>query len=119
MRGGVACPGAIGVAGLVPGLEGTDLSSAGEGKGRVARMMGSVVSSISRVAGGCRRCERDLSDLLEVARGSLRISGGEYVGVGVDFLDEESVSCERAETCRLLGGGRSSAPASSSALRRS
>ena len=109
----------MGVAGLVPGLDGTDLSSAGEGNCRVARIMGSVVSNISRVAGGGRRCERDLSDLLEVVRGSLQISGGVYVGVGVDFLDEESWPCERAETCRLLGGGGSSVPASSSALRRS
>ena len=109
----------MGVAGLVPGLDGAGLSSAGEGNCRVARIMGSVVSNISRVAGGCRRCERDLSDLLEVVRGSLQVSGGVYVGVGVDFLDEESWPCERAETCRLLGGGGSSAPASSSALRRS
>ena len=119
MRGGVACPGAIGVAGLVPGLDGTDLSSAGEGNCRVARIIGSVVSNISRIAGGDRRCERDLSDLLEVVCGSLQISGGVYVGVGFDFLDVESRACERAGTCRLLGGGGSSAPASSSAFRRS
>ena len=82
-------------------------------------MIGSVLSGISRVVGNRRRCERDLSDLLEVALCSLLVSGGEYVGVGVDFLDEEPVSCERVEARRLLGGGGSSAPSSSSALRRS
>ena len=82
-------------------------------------MMGSDESSIARDTGGCRRCERDLSDLLDCDLGSLRFSGGEYVGVGFGDADEESVLRERAETCLLLGGGGSSAPSSSSACKRS
>ena len=70
MRGGVACPGSIGVAGLVPGLEGTDLSSTGDGNCRVARMTGSDRSGVSRGAGVERYCDRDRSDLLDGNLGS-------------------------------------------------
>ena len=62
MRGGVACPGAIGVAGLVPGLDGTDCSSAGEGKGLAALITGSLLSQVARGVRGCLRTERDRSD---------------------------------------------------------
>ena len=67
MRGGVASPGAIGVAGLVPGLEGIDVSLMGEGNVRAARIIGpSLSEEICGVLGGrrsgCRRAERDRSD---------------------------------------------------------
>ena len=64
MRGGVACPGAIGVAGLVPGLEGTDLSSEGEGYGLVALITGSGESHVSLGIRRCLRSDRDRSDPL-------------------------------------------------------
>ena len=67
MRGGVASPGAIGVAGLVPGLEGMEVSLIGEGEVLAARIIGpSLSEETCGVRGGClsrcRRAERDRSD---------------------------------------------------------
>ena len=62
MRGGVASPGAIGVAGLVPGLDGIEDSLIGEGNGRTARTIGSPLSDGTCGVRGCLRTERDRSD---------------------------------------------------------
>ena len=75
MRGGVASPGAIGVAGLVPGLDGTEGSLAGEGNGRTARIIGSPFSDGARGVRGCLRTERDRSDCGECERFSFGVGG--------------------------------------------
>ena len=67
MRGGVASPGAIGVAGLVPGLEGMEVSLIGEGNVLAARIIGPSLSEetcgvLGGRRSGCRRAERDRSD---------------------------------------------------------
>ena len=79
MRGGVASPGAIGVAGLVPGLDGTEVSLIGEGNVLAARIIGPSLSEetcgvIGGRRSGCRRAERDRSDCAGV--------GGLLFGVG-------------------------------------
>ena len=75
MRGGVASPGAIGVAGLVPGLDGTEVSLIGEGNGRTARVIGSPFSDGTRGVGGCLRTDRDRSDRSEGGRFSFGVGG--------------------------------------------
>ena len=75
MRGGVASPGAIGVAGLVPRLDGTDGSRAGDGNGLVARITGSLLSQVARGVRGCLRTERDRSDSCEGDRLSFGVRG--------------------------------------------
>ena len=75
MRGGVASPGAIGVAGLVPGLDGIEGSLAGEGNGRAARTIGSPLSDGARGVRGCLRNERDRSDSCEGERLSFGVGG--------------------------------------------
>ena len=55
----MACPGSIGVAGRVPGLDGTEASPGSNG--RVALMFGSG----SRLQGDCRREDRDRDCLRE------------------------------------------------------
>ena len=62
MRGVEASPGAIGVAGLVPGLDGIEDSLIGEGNGRTARVIGSPLSDGTCGVRGCLRTERDRSD---------------------------------------------------------
>ena len=87
MRGGVASPGAIGVAGLVPGLEGIDVSLRGEGNVRAARIIGPSSEVVFGVLGGrrsgCRRAERDRSDCGGV--------GGLTFGVGGVYEGESCV----------------------------
>ena len=75
MRGGVASSGAIGVAGLVPGLDGIEGSLAGEGNGRTARIIGSPFSDGARGVRGCLRTERDRSDSGEGERFSFGVGG--------------------------------------------
>ena len=113
MRGGVACPGAIGVAGLVPGLEGIEGSSDGEGKSLVALIIGSSGSSVVRGAFSLLRSERDRSESFRDGIFPLGVAGGEYFGVSE--LDDEFVLFDFADTRCRLGGGGSSVPISSSA----
>ena len=116
--GGVACPGYIGVAGLVPGLEGIDGSS--KEKGLVALMLGSE----SSFHGCCRREDRDREDLVCFDSGFeedsrllslillLDIGGG-----GSEFFDsssnKDSGADEELEATLAFFGGGSSFPSSS------
>ena len=76
MRGGVASPGAIGVAGLVPGLDGIEDSLIGEGNGRTARIIGSPLSDETCGVRGCLRTERDRSDCAGFERLLFGVGGG-------------------------------------------